>query len=462
MMPTDLRKQAAAIATLLLVVCCCWAVPGEAYRYSVFVTASTATWTVPPGASDISLTLWGGGGGAASLQPCAGSGGSGATILNRTANDATWGILPSNAQWEIVIGQGGAGSTTWSPPYVGGDGGATAVRAIHPNGTVLVEMTAYGGGGANAGPAYPGGGPTCRGGAGGGASSSAVGTTPGGGVPSGGVDNSDYNQPQQGQLVGDIKAGGAGGGANFTYGTTTDLYLDGADWTVGNRQFTGGQGSLDLYCISWGGAAGYNGNGASGATIITNANAAPNSGAGGGTALMCSPTRHMQDGAGGSGGVIIEYNHPVGPTPSATRTPAPSRTPSTTPSPSSQPLSQLITLVSSISGKHLTPADDGSTVQSLWTVPTYKEKWTATRLANGKYAFKGFNGRYLTAFSASPDGYVECQATSIGSDQQWTVIIGPSNLWTLKSAYNTYLGATTGGVVYLNNNADLVWTKTVV
>jgi hypothetical protein len=103
----------------------------------------------------------------------------------------------------------------------------------------------------------------------------------------------------------------------------------------------------------------------------------------------------------------------------------------------------------------LTLRDDGS-VASLWLNPTAKEKWTVARLANGKYTFRGYNGRYLTAYSG---GWVRAEATSVGSAEQWEVIINPDDQWTLKSAYGTYMGTTASGTIYLNGVSDLYWVK---
>jgi hypothetical protein len=439
----------------LLFLCCAASV--DAYRHTAFIGSST-TWTPPSGATDFSVTLWGGGGGAASVRLCGGSGGGGATILNRTVNSANWNIVPSAAQWLIAVGAGGAGLI--DPPGgviveegTGGDGGPTIVQAVHPNGTVLATLTAYGGGGAYAQFDRRG----CRGGAGGGALSSAVGTTPGTGSPPGAANYDLLAASQEGALIADIKAGGAGAGASFINGNVSTPFIHGAGWTVGTRHFEGGVGDQSIACFSWGGAAGYNGIGGPGSRGGAQTPPPANSGSGGGTAYICPPYKYSEDASGAAGGVIIEYNHPMLPTPSVTPTRSP--TPSITPSPSSQPLTQTgVWFISPINVKNLTPQDDGS-VASLWYEPSYKEKWTVARLANGKYTFRGFNGCYLTAHAASPDGYVRCESTTPGTNGQWTVLIGPENNWTFKSVHNTYMGTTFAGVIYLNQNSGLYWTK---
>ncbi|QBZ81519.1 Fascin-like incomplete domain containing protein [Pandoravirus celtis] len=456
-------------AITLLLVLTLAASPAWAYRYTVFLPAST-TWAAPAGATDISTTLWGGGGGAAVSGNCGAGGGSGSAVLNRTVNTAGWGLAPSDAQWIITVGQGGA-----ALPLDGGtggqasDGGETSVVVLAPNGTQLYGVVAYGGGGAKAvWPATTG----CQGGAGGGASSSATGTIPGGGTPAGAADSDPLAAPAQGAIVGDVKAGGAGAGYGHANGNLSSPFLNGASWTSPGRHWDGGKGvafygRLLSWCYAWGGAAGFNGNAGEVNSAGTVYPPPANSGSGGSSAVSCgSGSAGSNSAAGAAGGVIIEYNHPVGPTPSSSVTP--SRTPSTTPTrsptssvtptPSAQPLSQLVTLVSPISGKQLTPQEDGS-VASLWVGASYKEKWTVARLSNGKYTFRGFNGKYL---GANPGGWVRAEATTVGSWEQWDVLINAGNQWTLKSVHGTYMGTTVAGVVYLNDNASLYWTKTTV
>jgi hypothetical protein len=460
------------LKALLLALFCVNLHVANAYRYSVFVGGST-TWTAPSGATDISLTLWGGGGGGASTRYCGASGGSSATILNRTVNVAQWGIPIQNIQWTISVGQGGEGySNIYENPNIGGEagnGGETTVVAAAPNGTELYRATAYGGGGASA--------PTidsrtaCQGGAGGGASSSAIGPIPGAGNPPGAYDGNALAPPPQGALVGDIKAGGAGAGYGFADGNVDAPFTKGADWSIPGRFFPGGSNSTyAMTCYSWGGpmgnawggAAGYNGKGGAGQNSPVVDYTPANSGSGGGSSVICDGLKKYQDMAGGSGGVTIEYSHPLDPSATPTRTPTrtPSPTPSVTPSPSSQPLTQTgVWFISPINVKNLTPQDDGS-VASLWYEPSYHSKWTVTRLSNGKYTFRStYKNCYLTAHAASPDGYVRCESATAGTNGQWTILIGPENNWTFKSVHNTYMGTTFGGVIYLNQNSGLYWTK---
>jgi hypothetical protein len=465
---------ASVIALLTLLTSPLCIAPVDAYRYTVFVPSST-TWSPPVGATDLSVTLWGGGGGAASTSACAGSGGSGATILNRTVDASSWGVALSDVQWQVVVGLGGAGFVPAIPPTAegnrgnGGNGGTSIFRALHPNGTVLTEIKAYGGGGGSGDSQSIAQGPTCLGGGGGGASSSAVGTIPGSGVPSGGVNTSPYDPAQEGALVGDIKAGGSGTGADYYQGFDTSPHRQGANWTVGSRHFLGGQGQImPGGLVSWGGAAGYNGNGGGGNVDAPSFSALANSGAGGGTAYVLYPYKYGTDGSGGSGGAIIEYSHSVAPSPSPTptrtptpsATPTPTRTPSPSPTPSSQPLTQTgVWFISPVNDKNLTPQDDGS-VRSLWYDPSYHSKWTVARLSNGKYTLKSTNKNcYLTGHAASPDGYVRCESTTPGTNGQWTILIGPDDQWTFKSVHGTYMGTTAGGVIYLNQNSGLYWTK---
>ncbi|AJF97770.1 fascin-like domain protein [Pandoravirus inopinatum] len=134
------------VTAMLVAFLCCVAVPINSYRYTVFLGAST-NWTAPVGATGISASLWGGGGGSASSFRCGAGGGSGSAILNRTVGDAQWAVAPSDVQWIVTVGKGG---TTLSDDNYdggsGGDGGQTSVVAVGPDGAELFRATAYGGG----------------------------------------------------------------------------------------------------------------------------------------------------------------------------------------------------------------------------------------------------------------------------------------------------------------------------
>nr|UMO80182.1 Fascin-like incomplete domain containing protein [Pandoravirus aubagnensis] len=454
---------------LFVLACCLLALTGEAHRHTATITTSQ-TWTLPAGAANVSVTLWGAGGGSSTSRQCGAGGGSGAAIIDRPVGIDAWNVSSDAIQWTMVVGAGGAGlpATTGTADYGGnaGNGGNTLVVATAPNGTELFRATAYGGGGAESGPTRR----SCRGGGGGGAASAANGPTPGGGIPSGGADYKSMGPPTEGAMVGDVKAGGAGPGYGFVGGDEMQPFVYGADWSLPGGPWMGGVGFVTTACFSWGGAAGFNGNGGNAQENVPQFPPA-NSGSGAGSALTCVNSiggrKYRADVAGADGGIIVAFDHPMLPTPSPSpssspsrsptpsRTPTPSSTPSSTPSPTAQPFSQLITLVSPISGKQLTPQDDGS-VKSLWYGASYKEKWTVVRLSSGKYTFKGFNGRYL---GADPGGWVRADATSVGSWEQWDVIINAGNQWTLKSVHGTYMGTTVAGVIYLNNDSTLYWTK---
>jgi hypothetical protein len=450
------RPMSALMMALLATVLLLETLPqGDAYRYTIQVTAST-TYVLPLGSANISVSLWGGGGGAASTIYCGAGGGSGAAIINRPVDIASWPVPMDDVLWLVNVGAGGAGSTGGQQSGYGGNGGDTTITAMTLTHGQVFEATAYGGGGAQS--VLQSSEAVCQGGAGGGASSSAAGVVPGSGVPAGGSDNNATGPPREGALVGDVKAGGAGSGRGYVGGFINNPYVVGAAWTLPGRNWQGGLGSregidLQTYCYTWGGAAGFNGAGGNGRSIGRQyASPAPNSGAGGGSAYVCNLDKpYSVDSAGASGGATIEYDHPIGPSPS------PTRTPSVTPSPSSQPPTQWVNLVSPISGKQLTAQDDGS-VASLWTNPTNKERWLATRLANGKYTFKSFTHQYLSAHSG---GWCRADTTSVGTQEQWEIIMNPGNQWTFKSVHGTYMGTTAAGVVYLNSNADLYWVKSV-
>ncbi|AVK75290.1 Fascin-like incomplete domain containing protein [Pandoravirus quercus] len=465
---------AVLVTAVALAALCLVAVPPAAslYHYTVFVPTSR-TWSAPASATNVTVTLWGGGGASAVNIRCGAGGGSGAAIIGRSTGSDAWTMPIQEVQWAITVGQGGAprDAGAYDPIYSGGtagDGGATTVVATGPDSTELFRATAYGGGGAKVtDPDEP---RACQGGGGGGQGSSAVGPVPGGGTPMGGVDNNPVGPPTEGAMVGDVKAGGAGAGYGSIGGDFVQPFNQGAGWTSPGRSWGGGSGWLTSACYGWGGAAGFNGNGGN-AVFNDVTRPALNSGSGAGSAITCTNGFVYEEGdvTGAAGGVIIEYDHPAAPSPSTTptpsvtpsitpsRSPTPSRTPSVSPTPSMQPFSQLITLVSPISGKQLTPQEDGS-VASLWVGISYKEKWTVARLASGKYTFKGFNGRYL---GANPGGWVRAEATSVGAWEEWDVLINPGSQWTLKSVHGTYMGTTAAGVIYLNDNAALYWTKSV-
>nr|UMO78474.1 Fascin-like incomplete domain containing protein [Pandoravirus belohorizontensis] len=363
----------AVLAVALAALCLMVAVPPAAalYHYTVFVPASQV-WSAPPNATNVTVTLWGGGGASTVNVYCGAGGGSGAAIIGRSTGSDAWGLPIQEVQWAITVGQGGAPRDPgqYDPIYSGGtagDGGATVVVATGPDSTELFRATAYGGGGAKV--TDPNEERACQGGGGGGASSSAVGPVPGGGTPMGGVDNNPVGPPTEGAMVGDVKAGGAGAGYGFVGGDFVQPFNRGAGWTSPGRAWSGGSGHLTVACYGWGGAAGFNGNG--GNAVFTSATRpAPNSGSGAGSCITCTNGFVYEEGdaTGAAGGVLIEYDHPVAPSPSTTptpsvtptRSPTPSRTPSMTPTPSMQPFSQLVTLVSPISGKQLTPQEDGS------------------------------------------------------------------------------------------------------
>ncbi|AVK77396.1 Fascin-like incomplete domain containing protein [Pandoravirus macleodensis] len=467
MQPTGIHA-ATALSVIAFVLFCQSPVAIDAYHYSVFVQESR-TWAPPANATNIVVTLWGAGGGSSTTLYCGAGGGGGATILGRAVDPTGWPVSVDGASWMLTVGKGGLPPPAGSLQAVAGNGGATSVAVVAPGGAVLFNATAYGGGGGSSSSAVSRDG--CQGGAGGGEASSAVGTVPGTGNPSGGADDDRLAAPKEGAMVGDVKAGSAGAGYGYVGGNIDQPFTTGAQWYVSGRLWYGGEGRKIAPCRSWGGGAAYNGRGGFGSNNAGGPGLFPrlppaNSGSGAGSAESCVLYEMDKDVPGADGAIIIEYDHPIAPTPSTSptpsRTPSPSATrsptPSTSPSPTAQPLTQLITLVSPISGKQLTPQDDGS-VKSLWYGASYKEKWTVARLSNGKYTFKSFANRYL---GADPGGWARADATSVGSWEQWDVIINAGNQWTLKSVHGTYMGTTVAGVVYLNGDSTLYWTKTNV
>ncbi|AJF97198.1 fascin-like domain protein [Pandoravirus inopinatum] len=322
-----------ACALVLFVAWSLLAATTDAYHYAIFIGQS-GTWSAPVGATNVTVTLWGGGGGAATSLYCGASGGSGAAIIGRITGSDGWSVAASDVQWNVTIGQGGAGLPRVTPTgwYGGtaGDGGSTLVVATAPGGVELFRAVAYGGGGAKA--TGMGSVRACQGGGGGGQNSSAAGPAPGGGIPAGGADDSPQGPPTEGAMADDVKAGGAGAGYGFVGGNFTNPFVRGANWNSPGRAWVSGSGLSGDYpngwCYAWGGAAGFNGDGAPG-QVSTPQYAGANSGSGGGSALLCIggelAGKHSADTAGASGGAIVEYDHPAAPSPSPRAHPRPRR-----------------------------------------------------------------------------------------------------------------------------------------
>ncbi|AGO83608.1 Fascin-like protein [Pandoravirus salinus] len=445
--------QLCAVAACLLV-----AAPADAYRYSMFVDASL-TWTPPVNATNITVTLWGGGGGASTTPYCGASGGSGAAIINRNVGDACWHVASHDVQFEVVVGQGGAG---WASDYFGGvagDGQPTTISGRLANGTELFYAAAYGGGGAKSADTTRG----CQGGGGGGEASSAVGPTPGTGNPSGGVDNNHMGLPTEGALVDDVKAGGAGAGYGYTDDDAETPYTKGADWTSPGRHWSGAQGSTSWGCSAWGGAAGFNGNGGPGHDEGAGLFPAPNSGAGGGSALTCTWVQKTgTDDAGASGGAIIEYDLPYGPSPSPTPTPSPtpsitpsrSPTPSMTPSPTSIPAYSSFGLVWPPTGKYLSCASGGQITADA-TVYGAGEVWTAFRLTAETYAIACPLHGYLTA---REDGTFVVEEVYQTFTSMCVINRMADGKWVIMAYYGQYIHANAAGDVF-GGNEPVGWTK---
>lgn len=81
------------------------------------------------------------------------------------------------------------------------------------------------------------------------------------------------------------------------------------------------------------------------------------------------------------------------------------------------------------------------------------------RLTSGECTFEAFNGRYL---GANPAGWVHADAASASAWEQCDVLINRGDQWTIKSAHGTYMGTTAAGVICLNDDSTLYWTKTNV
>nr|UMO79996.1 Fascin-like protein [Pandoravirus aubagnensis] len=446
-------SSSAALLLVCTAICLCIASPVGAYRYTVFV-GSSRTWTPPVNATNIVVSLWGGGGGASSTGYCGASGGSGAAIINRSVGDTCWPVSAHDVEFTITVGQGGAGWTERFVAGVAGNGKPTIVSGRLANGTQLFYAVAYGGGGGKSASSTTRRG--CQGGGGGGATSSAVGPVPGGGNPPGAADNNLLGFSAEGAMVDDIKAGGAGAGYGFIDGMVQWPYTKGADWSLPvGRNWTGGQGSYSTTCAFWGGAAGFNGDGGPPQYGAAPEAAPPNSGSGGGSAMVCTtPEKIGDDGAGAWGGAIIEYDLPYGPSPSPT--PSPSNTPSITPSPSSIPAASNIGLVWPSTGKYLSCAWGGAVTASATTYGT-NEVWEVYRVADRVYHIRCYAfTRFLTA---QGDGtFTADQIVNIATNE-YSIDRTSNGMWIIKgNYYGKYLSANAAGDVFASTE-PAAWIK---
>jgi hypothetical protein len=249
----------------------------------------------------------------------------------------------------------------------------------------------------------------------------------------------NYYVPQEGAIVGDIKAGGAGGysGVGMTYPAS------GAAWSPYNA---GGNSDYDYVsgCFCAGGAAGARGNGPSGACATGPVSVVPpvNSGAGGGTQTGCPSGLVAGTSAGADGGVVIEYS--TGPQPSPSASPLPTASP--------LPSTLTVSLVWPANNGYLSAQSNGK-VSASSTTPA---SWTAT-FAGGKWSLKSSFNKYL---SVDNTGKVTASATAVTSAQQFDLSIASANQWTLKSsAHGTYLDSTSTGVVSATANAAAYWVR---
>jgi hypothetical protein len=284
---------------LLAVMCLLWAgaMTAQALHQRMIIGSSSRV-TLPASASDVHIVISGAGGGAALYWEdystfCAAGGGSGASVSTNISRAPGYSL-------NVTIGQGGAPGTT-----LGGNGSPTILVIQDVAGNVLRTVTAYGGGGGEYVNKL-----TCLGGAGGGAASSALGATPGTGTPSGGYcqfhsgPEGNYHVPLEGAIVGEIKAGSAGGyaGADSTYP------YSGANWSPAH---SGGRSNYDYStgCYCAGGAAGARSDGPAGACWLNNEFVEPrfNSGAGGATKTACPNNVTPGTAAGSDGFVTVEY-----------------------------------------------------------------------------------------------------------------------------------------------------------
>ncbi len=206
---------------------------------------STQTWTVPAGISNITVQLWGAGGGGSSqtsTQSCGGSGGYISGNMNVSAGTTYTLIVPSGGVSGGVggFGGGGNGASSISGAGSGGGGGRAAIQAV-----AGTDIIAAGGGG---GGAYPS---TATDGNGGGAGK------PGDhSAAACGSDSGHAGRTVQGGAI-SVNCGGEGG---VTYnGLAGTLQTGGPANTLQDIGFGGGGGAG-----YYGGSSGTNGDGSGG------------------------------------------------------------------------------------------------------------------------------------------------------------------------------------------------------
>ena len=260
-----------------------------------FGAVGTHTWTVPVGVTSLQLSLAGGEGGTAPVNPAAG--GRGATVA------ATVAVTPGDIVDVVVAGAGssagtggfGGGGSGGSDDAAGG-GGASRVTVA---GT-LVAVAAGGGGGAR----FSG-----SGGDSGSAAPAAPRTTAGGGGNAG--------TPTAGG------SGGPGGDGSAWPACTSDTSgTPGADGSLGQ----GGAGGDGLSFGGGGGGGGrYGGGGGGGSSVCTSRGVTDTGGGGGGGSSFVAATAtgtSIDDGAhSGHGVVTITYMDATAPTAAPTVTP---------------------------------------------------------------------------------------------------------------------------------------------
>ncbi|QBZ81473.1 hypothetical protein pclt_cds_886 [Pandoravirus celtis] len=255
---------AVLVTAVALVALCLVAVPPVAslYHYTVFVPTSR-TWSAPASATNVTITLWGGGGASAVNIRCGAGGGSGAAIIGRSTGSDAWSLPIQEVQWAITVGQGGAprDAGAYDPSILAARRATAARRPSWPWDPTALNCFARRPMAAAVprsliptSPCVPG---RWR------RRSGIVGRrpVPGGGTPMGGVDNNPVGPPTEGAMVGDVKAGGAGAGYGSVGGDFVQPFNQGAGWTSPGRSWGGGSGWLTSACYGWGGAAGFNGNG---------------------------------------------------------------------------------------------------------------------------------------------------------------------------------------------------------
>jgi autotransporter-associated beta strand protein len=276
---------------------------GVTYRSHTFT--SSGTLTVSSGGNVEYLVVAGGGGGGGANQYAVAGGGGGAGGVLTGSMAITAGVH------NVVVGDGGAGQTPVST--------SIGLRGLAGSNSVLIDLTAIGGGGGAGAGGSSGQAPT-TGGSGGGGSRNGVGITGVAGTSGQGSSGGNGNETD-----GNMRAAGGGGGKSASGGNASPATggnggngvsssISGASVVYGGGGGGGGS-DANVAAAATGGSGGNGGGGVgaaangNGSVSIPGGNGTNGLGGGGGGAANTDVTWNAggKGGAGGSGIVIVRY-----------------------------------------------------------------------------------------------------------------------------------------------------------